>query len=400
MRKPKRRFTISVESLEGRQLMSVAPQFTVQDLGFGGYRPSPTMAIPMPDLLNPDGQGPSWAYGQVENGSGQIAGYAAPPLAPYSTGRQVAFLYSNGTMTNLTPGSYLAESHGINNSGQVVGFAQYLMDYPGGYPQAFVTGPNGVGTTFLTSGIRASGSSHAEGINSKGDVVGYTSGGGFLYKDNIMYNLKDLTTDSQGDTFSQAIAINDNMQIVVEGSNLNGTTYFLLTPVTPPAPVAPTITWSNPADIVYGTPISATQLNATANVPGTFTYNIAEGTVLHAGAAQSLVATFTPTDTSLYTTATAEAFLNVLPAPLTVTANNATKVQGQVNPTFTGTITGLVNGDTDVATYSTTATTSSSAGTYDIVPFLVDSNYAITFVSGTLTVTPKPAGYRPPPSPW
>jgi hypothetical protein len=33
-----------------------------------------------------------------------------------------------------------------------------------------------------------------------------------------------------------------------------------------------TISWSTPADIVYGTALSATQLNATANVPGSFVY--------------------------------------------------------------------------------------------------------------------------------
>ena len=42
----------------------------------------------------------------------------------------------------------------------------------------------------------------------------------------------------------------------------------------------PTITWATPADIVYGTALSATQLNATASVPGTFVYTPAAGTVL------------------------------------------------------------------------------------------------------------------------
>ena len=42
----------------------------------------------------------------------------------------------------------------------------------------------------------------------------------------------------------------------------------------------PTITWSNPADITYGTALSGTQLDATANVPGTFAYTPASGTVL------------------------------------------------------------------------------------------------------------------------
>ncbi len=33
---------------------------------------------------------------------------------------------------------------------------------------------------------------------------------------------------------------------------------------------APTITWSNPANITYGTALNSTQLDATASVPGTF----------------------------------------------------------------------------------------------------------------------------------
>ena len=41
----------------------------------------------------------------------------------------------------------------------------------------------------------------------------------------------------------------------------------------------PVITWPNPANIVDGTPLGPTQLNATADVPGTFTYNPAAGTM-------------------------------------------------------------------------------------------------------------------------
>ena len=38
--------------------------------------------------------------------------------------------------------------------------------------------------------------------------------------------------------------------------------------------------------ITYGTALSATQLNATRDVPGTFVYTPAAGTVLNAGAAR------------------------------------------------------------------------------------------------------------------
>src|SRR4029077_4152435 len=61
---------------------------------------------------------------------------------------------------------------------------------------------------------------------------------------------------------------------------------------------APVITWTTPADITYGTALDATQLNATANTPGTFAYTPIVGTVLNAGAAQTLSVTFTPTDTA------------------------------------------------------------------------------------------------------
>src|SRR5439155_8889963 len=42
----------------------------------------------------------------------------------------------------------------------------------------------------------------------------------------------------------------------------------------------PVITWSNPADIIFGTALDGTQLNATASVPGSFVYTPAAGTVL------------------------------------------------------------------------------------------------------------------------
>src|SRR4029077_5181082 len=62
------------------------------------------------------------------------------------------------------------------------------------------------------------------------------------------------------------------------------------------AKATPTVTWAEPSGITYGTALSSTQLNATASVPGTFAYLPVAGTVLSAGAGQSLSVTFTPTD--------------------------------------------------------------------------------------------------------
>jgi chitinase len=93
------------------------------------------------------------------------------------------------------------------------------------------------------------------------------------------------------------------------------------------------ITWSNPADIVYGTKLSSSQpaatasvvklspahqLDATSSVPGTFTYNPPAGTVLGAGSGQTLSTIFTPIDITNYTTTSASVFINVTKATSTI----------------------------------------------------------------------------------
>lgn len=64
----------------------------------------------------------------------------------------------------------------------------------------------------------------------------------------------------------------------------------------------PVVQWPTPAPISYGTALSKVQLNATANVPGTFAYTPPAGTVLPAGT-QTLSVLFTPTDSLDYTSA-------------------------------------------------------------------------------------------------
>ena len=66
----------------------------------------------------------------------------------------------------------------------------------------------------------------------------------------------------------------------------------------------PKLTWPNPSAITYGTALGAAQLNATASVPGTFSYSPPAGTVLQPGT-QTLTVIFTPTNSVDYTTATA-----------------------------------------------------------------------------------------------
>ncbi|MGD0305400.1 MAG: choice-of-anchor D domain-containing protein [Candidatus Acidiferrales bacterium] len=125
----------------------------------------------------------------------------------------------------------------------------------------------------------------------------------------------------------------------------------------------PVITWPTPAAITVGSSLSATQLDATATVPGTFTYSPALGTVLATQGTQSLSVTFTPTDTVDYKSATASVSITVNPPAgvvLTVTETNAT-TDGSGNYIFTLTVTNS-GGSTATAVQITSASLSAKVG--------------------------------------
>jgi hypothetical protein len=82
--------------------------------------------------------------------------------------------------------------------------------------------------------------------------------------------------------------------------------------------------------------------------------------------------------------------LTVTAAQLTITANSASRTYGMANPAFTGTVSGALNGDSFTESYSTTASTLSTAGTYAIVPSVSGTNlsdYTQSIINGWLTVT-------------
>jgi hypothetical protein len=82
------------------------------------------------------------------------------------------------------------------------------------------------------------------------------------------------------------------------------------------------VTWDPPAAITFGGALGPGQLDATANVPGTFVYTPAVGTVLPVGNGQTLAAAFTPADTVDYISATATTTITVNPAPPPATPAN------------------------------------------------------------------------------
>jgi hypothetical protein len=97
-----------------------------------------------------------------------------------------------------------------------------------------------------------------------------------------------------------------------------------------------------------------------------------------------------------YTVTLKNGSVTVNKAPLSVTANSFSRPFGSVNPTLTGVITGIKNGENITATYSTTATQTSNVGTFPITPAVsfspsgLSGNYNLTTAAGTLTITAVP----------
>ena len=92
----------------------------------------------------------------------------------------------------------------------------------------------------------------------------------------------------------------------------------------------------------------------------------------------------------------------VNPAPLTVTANNATKVYGAALPALSASYSGFVNGDTSagLTTQPTLATTATASSHVAGSPYAItasgaaSSNYTISYVAGSLAVNPYAFTYQ------
>ena len=166
------------------------------------------------------------------NASGQAAINFSSLNNPYQ-----AFLYSNGTFTNLgSLGGARQPSFaaGISDAGQVVGWSYKSATVQ---RRAFLYG-NGVMTDLGTLG----GGSEATGVNNAGQVVGFsypvggTGAHAFIYNAGQMSDLNALIDPASGWQLSIAYDINDAGQIVGYGiHDASNTRAFLLTPVPEPS---------------------------------------------------------------------------------------------------------------------------------------------------------------------
>lgn len=138
---------------------------------------------------------------------------------------------------------------------------------------------------------------------------------------------------------------------------------------------------------------------AISTATGAFSYNVVSGPATIAGSTLSVTGAGPVTvqasqaADSNYVAATKTASFAVAPAPLALTASNATRVYGAANPAFTGSVTGAKYGDSFAQSFATIAVPASPVGTYSITPSATGTDYAdysVTAINGLLTVTQAP----------
>lgn len=328
--------------------------------------------------VNPAGQGSATATLLV--GTGTVVGWG--PISPITYG--VALTTNQLDATANTPGTfnYTPGLGTVLNSGNNTLICVFTPSNQIQYQT--VTNTNSVLVNLAPLSVTANNFSRPYNTTNPvftGTIVGIQNG------DNITANY------SCSATTSSPIGAYPIVPTLVDPNNR--LTNYSVTTNNGALDIGSIITWAAPPGITYGTALGASQLDATANVPGSFVYTPAAGTQFNIGT-YSLSVVFTPSNNQ-YNTATDSVNLAVSPAPLMVTASNFTRAAETANPVFTGSIVGLENGDNITANYNCSATPSSPPGQYSIVPTLVDTNqratnYSLTISNGTLTVTNPPAG--------
>lgn len=328
-------------------------------------------------------------------------------------GGLVGVAFNGGLITNsyssasISGASYVGGLVG-SNYGSTIKNSYATGSIPGNFTGGTYYGGGLVGENCVAATIQNSYATN--GNTGSGNFVGYNTGT-INGNTNLSTNLNNLA--STATTWSWNTSTWNNGY-----SNIS--TYPWLNrssgdPILIPAMGIAKITASS-ANMTYsgktytGTPSSSITTTMGATTPGgSVSFNGSYSNAVNVGG-YSITPTMTlvqPTSQNMVNSLVVnDGLLTITPATLTVTANASQKTYGTTNPTLSGTVSGLVNGQTlsgdgGSLTFSTPATSSSPAGTYAItgsltLPNPYASDYTIIEAKNNLTaLTIDPAKVVP-----
>ena len=166
--------------------------------------------------------GTGYSYAWAVNNRGTIVGIASLPTPPFSgLWKFRGFLYEDGAMRDIgTLGGASSYLYDVNNSGTAVGCSELpsgrlvTTTYSGGVLQPLAEIP---------------GNSCARAINERGDVIGSSDAGGWLYSHGTLTMLKDIAeVRASGYTQLSPLGINDRGWITGTGSKNGGQSFVLI----------------------------------------------------------------------------------------------------------------------------------------------------------------------------
>jgi hypothetical protein len=161
----------------------------------------------------------------------------------------------------------------------------------------------------------------------------------------------------------------------------------------------PSLNWSTPAAIAYGTALGASQLNATVNIAGNYIYTPSAGTVLAAGN-HTLNVVFTPTDRWNYTISAMDVSIEIAKAsPLILTIPTAAGLNFGQTLADASLNSGSANVPGNFAFASPGTQPSAGNSTHAVIFTPTDTgNYTTASANVTLKVNELPAASTPSPS--
>jgi gliding motility-associated-like protein len=384
------------------------------------YQDGPLTVLPAPLTITANNV--NKIFGTTLTNEVSSTAFTTTGLQNSETVSSIAVTYGNGGAANAAIGTYngsVVPSAAVGGNGFLS--SNYAINYVPGTLSVIAAGPSITTTaplqplTTVYGTPSASTSFNVSGSNLTAGILVTPPAGFEVSADNVTFS-NTVTIGSAGTVASTTVYIRLKQTTFVGSYSGNissksagasdGNQAMPASAVTP----APLLITANDATKVYGNSLTggsgliAFTVSGLKNAETVGTVTIAYGSGAAATAnAGNYSASVTPSaitggtfTASNYTPAYQSGTITVTPAPLTVTADDKNKLYGDVNPAFTVSYTGFVNGDdvtqlTTPPVANTTATQASQVGQYPItVSGGAATNYTFAYVSGTLNVDPVP----------